>query len=125
MRLTNISLLAGAVAAACAMLTASMAQAGTWLRAESPHFIVYSDGKEKSLREYAVMLEDYDALLRAFHGRKIDEPVTGKFSVYLVSNLNDFHRVFPDAQKGIVGMYWVSNEDIFAVATRDSANLRD
>jgi hypothetical protein len=100
------------------------AQAGTWLKAESPHFIVYGDAKEKSVRDYTAMLEDYDALLRVFHGRKVDEPVTSKLSVYLVSNINDFHRIYPDAQKGIIGMYWVSDEDIFAVATRDASNLR-
>ena len=33
-----------------------------WRRAESANFVVYSDGSERSLREYTAKLERFDAL---------------------------------------------------------------
>jgi hypothetical protein len=39
-----------------------------WRRAESAHFVVYSDGSERSLREYTAKLERFDALMRLRFG---------------------------------------------------------
>ena len=46
--------------AALLFATPSLAQA-KWLRAESNHFIVYSNGDERSLRIYAQTLEAFDS----------------------------------------------------------------
>ena len=54
-----------------------------WLEAETPHFIVYSDGTEPRLREFALLLEDYDALLRVLTGTRTEASPT-KLRVYLV-----------------------------------------
>jgi hypothetical protein len=38
-----------------------------WLKADTQRFVIYSDGDERSLREYAAMLEDFDIILRHYH----------------------------------------------------------
>lgn len=64
-----------------------------WLRAESPHFIVYGDwGGETHLRERVERLEQYDGLLRAVVGLG-SEPAARKFQVYLVQSQADLQRI--------------------------------
>ncbi len=50
-------------AALIAALAATSAEA-KWLRAETDNFIIYSEGSEKSLRDFAVTLQRFDATLR-------------------------------------------------------------
>jgi hypothetical protein len=50
-----------------AQLGATSARAD-WHRAESPLFIVYSDGKEDELKQFVSELHEYDALLRLLTG---------------------------------------------------------
>jgi hypothetical protein len=106
---------------ACVTLALSFApaaRAADWLRAETPHFVVHSAQGEKGLREYALMLEDFDAALRVFHSRPIDEPVRRKLPIYLVKDVAEFRRVFPDAPPGIIGNYVNTEDEIFVVAIR-------
>jgi tetratricopeptide (TPR) repeat protein len=100
------------------------AQAETWLKAESPHFVIYSSAAEGDVRDYVQMLEDFDALLRTVHGRKVDEPVSQKLTIFLVESKDQLHRVFPEARPGIVGEYQPLEEGIFAIATLASKQQR-
>jgi Flp pilus assembly protein TadD len=95
-----------------------------WLRAESDHFVVYGRS-EKSVREYASMLEDFDFLLRRLHGRPKDEVTPRKLPVYLVSNLGQLKRVLPNAKDGTAGVYLTSVPEVFVVAIRDGAAEMD
>lgn len=54
------------------------------MRAESPHFIVYSAGSEEQLREQVLLLEDFDSLLRLMTGRK-GGGRAARLAVYVVS----------------------------------------
>lgn len=88
-----------------------------WLRAESPRFIVYSDGSEATLREQTIKLEAFDTLLRQFHGLPPGGVPPRKLEIYLVDGVAGLQQVWPGAQ-GIAGFYTAGEEGVFAVATR-------
>lgn len=88
-----------------------------WLQAESAHFKVYTEGSEASAREYATMLEDFDALLRRMHGNPADEAPPRKLDVYLLASTSQVKRIL--GVDGFSGFYWASPTDIFAMAVRD------
>ncbi|MFW2342348.1 tetratricopeptide repeat protein [Brevundimonas sp.] len=89
-----------------------------WLKAESPNFIIYSDGGERALREYATKLEVFDRFLRMRFGVPLDRPVARKLPIYLVRRQGDLARVRPGVGESIAGFYYPGEEDIFAVAVR-------
>lgn len=106
------------------LLTAAILAFGSpvraeWLRAESDHFVVYGRS-EKSVREYASMLEDFDSLLRRMHGRPKDEVTPRKLPVYLVSDLKQLQRVRPSAKTGLAGAYFSGFPEVFVLAIRNS-----
>lgn len=107
--------------AAAAVLAAGAPAQAEWLRAESEHFVVYGRS-EKSVREYATMLEDFDSLLRRLHGRPKDEVAPRKLPVYLVSDLRQLKRVLPKAADGTAGVYFPALTEVFVVAVRDGAS---
>jgi hypothetical protein len=88
-----------------------------WKRAESEHFVVYGHS-DRSVREYASMLEDFDDLLRRLHGRPKDEVAARKLPVYLVGDLSDIQRVAPKLER-IAGVYFSAPGEVFAMAIRD------
>ncbi|KQV56220.1 MULTISPECIES: DUF1570 domain-containing protein [unclassified Caulobacter] len=108
-----------------AVLGGGRAQAG-WQKAESAHFVVYSDGGEASLRAFTGKLEDFDALLRLFHGRAAgQDDAARKLDVYLVRSPDQLRRAFPDADPNVAGVYAADVNDIFAVAVRKQSDLAD
>lgn len=98
-------------------LAAPAAQA-KWMRAETPHFVLYSDGPEAGLRRYAADLEDFDALLRSAHGLDPAGQPARKLDIYLVAGPKDLSRVMPTASESIAGVYRANLGDIYAVAIR-------
>jgi tetratricopeptide (TPR) repeat protein len=74
-----------------------------WLEAETPHFTVYSDGTEAKLREFARLLEDYDALLRLLTGTPAEAAPT-RLRVYLVRGPGALREV-RDVPSTVAGMY--------------------
>ncbi|MBQ1542836.1 MAG: DUF1570 domain-containing protein [Caulobacteraceae bacterium] len=107
------------LAAALALASAVPAQA-RWLRAESARFVIYSDGAERQLRDYAMKLEDFDGVLRLFHGLPADAPPPRKLDIYLASGRGQILELFPKAPQNLAGFYAAQTEDIFAVASRES-----
>jgi len=92
-----------------------------WRRAESPHFVVYSDGSERSLREYALKLERFDALLTSrFGGRGSDD--VRRLPVYLVGDGRALRVAVPGLPAGIAGYYSSSDTDVFAVLIRGESD---
>jgi hypothetical protein len=70
-----------------------------WHRAESPKFIVYSNGREAALREYVQKLETYDYILRVRLGLPIDAFRTGNSrSIWLTDGVT-FCGFIPKAAK--------------------------
>lgn len=109
---------AAAVLAALGLLLAlpSAAQA-KWLRAESPRFIVYSDGSEVTLRDQIIKLEAFDAILRQFHGLPVGGVPPRKLEIYLVDGPDGLRQVWPGAS-GIGGFYSADEDGVFSVAIR-------
>ena len=90
-----------------------------WRRAESPHFIVYSDGSERSLREYTAKLERFDALLSSRFGGGGD---IRRLPVYLVADGRALRVAVPGLPAGIAGYYSTSEIDVFAVLVRGESD---
>jgi hypothetical protein len=116
---------AGLAAVALALFLAPVQALADWRRAESEHFIIYSDRNEASLREYVVMLEDFDALLRSRHPGLDETIVPPKLEVYLVGNVQQLRRAWPAAPDRIAGFYSASYAGIFALAVRDAGSDLD
>lgn len=92
-----------------------------WKRAESPHFVVYSDGSERSLREYTLKLERFDALLTSRFGSGPANQVR-KLPVYLVADARALRVAVPGLPDGIAGYYSSSEHDVFAVLARGESD---
>ncbi len=108
---------AGAMALLGLMSAATTAQAD-WLRAESEQFIVYSEGSERSLRDYVRKLEMFDRVMRFRSKIPLSETTPRKLPIYLVGNRSGLLKVRPSAAEHVIGIYLPTEEDIFAVAIR-------
>lgn len=65
-----------------------------WMRAETAHFVVYSDDKEESVRKMATELETFDAVLRYFHSTsERDGASSNKLTVYVADNVGVVQRL--------------------------------
>lgn len=89
-----------------------------WLRAESERFIVYSDGDERTLRQYVQKLETFDRVLRIYMDLPADEAPPRPMPIYLVGGQRELARVIPGAADTLQGIYLPTEQDIFAVARR-------
>lgn len=115
----------GLFALVLAVLLAPVQALADWRRAESDHFVIYSDRGEAVLREYVMMLEDFDALLRSRHP-SLDEVVTPpKLEVYLIADRAQLRRIWPAAPDWTGGFYTAAAPGIFAVAMRDVGGIAD
>src|SRR5690554_7795799 len=78
-----------------------------WLRAESERFIVYSDGDERTLRQYVQKLETFDRVLRLWIAAdlSLDEAPPRPLPIYLVGNHRELARVVPGATEILQGIY--------------------
>lgn len=108
-------LFAQIVAVALTALT-PMSALAEWRRAQSEHFVVYSDGSERVLRDYTAKLERFDALLTSRFGGARAE--ARRLPVYLVSDGRALRVAVPGLPPGIAGYYSSSDTDVFAVLIR-------
>jgi tetratricopeptide (TPR) repeat protein len=107
------------LAAALIALTPASALA-EWRRAQSEHFVVYSDGSERALRDYTAKLERFDQLLTARFGGAQAE--ARRLPVYLVSDARALRVAVPGLPPGIAGYYSSSDADVFAVLVRGESD---
>jgi Flp pilus assembly protein TadD len=116
--------LGGVFIAALMLVIASAGSAeARWLRAESPRFIVYSDGDERSLREYVQQLEVYDAILRWRHGIDPGGIPQRKLELYLVGNQRQLQAINPRISTDTLGFYWAGDTDLFGTAVRARGDM--
>jgi tetratricopeptide (TPR) repeat protein len=111
------------MAAVCLLAQAPAAQAA-WYRAETDRFVVFGEGQEAQVRDYAVKLTTFDRVLRLLNPIGAERPVGGKVEVYLVRGLGEMRRVRPSIGAGIAGFYSGNNEAMFAVADVDREGLK-
>lgn len=90
-----------------------------WLKAESPRFIVYSQGGEGTLRRYVQALETFDFILRVRMGLPLDQAPARKLPIYLVNGRSGLVQINPRTGPDVAGTYFPVGEDIFAAAIRD------
>lgn len=109
--------LSGAIAVLLAALTPSAGQAA-WLKAETDHFIVYSDGRETELRDFATHLITFDAMLRKVYKPAETTRPTGKVEIFLVRGKDQLRRILPGAPATMRGYYSAQPSGVYAVALR-------
>lgn len=108
----HIFALAIAVAAA---FSPGLARA-EWLRAESPHFVIYGDKSEGEIREYARKVERFHAMLERFMPPRNAEIVAPKLNVYITNGLADMRQIWPGMPDTVAGFYSRSYDGIYAVS---------
>lgn len=106
------------------LATAGSAAHAEWRRAESPQFVVYSEGSEQLLRQRILLLEDYDWLLRTLTGLKAP-PSPNKLHVYLAASNSALRQIRPGIGSQVAGFYSASPHGIAAVAQIRGAGDRD
>lgn len=92
-----------------------------WRKAETRHFVVYSNGFERDLRDRAVELERFDQLLRTYFALpevEGDRPLP----VYLVRNRSEMAVAEPGLPDSASGVYSANFRDIRAIAVRTSGD---
>jgi tetratricopeptide (TPR) repeat protein len=110
------------MASAAVLLSAAFAGpvcAGeTWTKAETRHFVVYSDGDVSALRKSAESLESFDDLFWSLYGLEAPTEPEAKLKVYMVGTIGGLRRVAPTMPAGIVGFYSASPDETFALSIR-------
>jgi hypothetical protein len=87
-----------------------------WYRAETDRFIIYADGREETVREYARKLHAFDAALRVLHPSAASRPPGHKLEVFLVRGTAGIRRVDPNVGRYSRGFYSAGPARMFAVA---------
>ena len=90
----------------------------TWTKAETRHFIVYSDGDPSGLRKSAETLESFDDLFWTLYGLEPPTEPDAKLKVYMVGSVGGLRRVAPTMPGNVAGFYSASPDETFAVAIR-------
>lgn len=81
-----------------------MAAMAEWREAKTPHFLIYSQGSEKSLRERARRLEAVHYLmLRA--NNVADDPHPYRVRVYVVPTVRDIWKMMEKPNQDVAGFY--------------------
>ena len=106
-----------AAAALGALFSVSHAQA-RWIKAESPLFVIYSEGDAQGLRDFTQRLEEYDGLLRTMTGTTA-APSPNKLTIYLVRNNAQLREVSPHAGPDVQGLYLALTSGTLAIAVRE------
>lgn len=104
-------------------LVATPARAdGQWLRMETEHFVLYSDGTEKELRADATKLERFDQMMRVVTGIK-DDNAPVKLTVYFVNGMGRVQTLYGGKAKRVAGFYAASLAGALAVVPRNVLGL--
>ena len=109
---------AASIALAALLLLATPAAAG-WKRADTPRFIVYSDGDTGQLRDAALQLELYESALRLLHQLDPNGASKHRIAIYLVRSHDQLVAVEPGLPEDVAGFYQATNDEIFALAIRE------
>jgi hypothetical protein len=100
-----------------AILFPAAAQA-KWLRADTTHFILYSDGSERDLREDAIKLERFDQMMRVISGIG-DDGGQVRLTVYFVRSPQAVRSLMAGNAKNIAGFYSATASGAIAVVPRN------
>lgn len=106
-------LMALALTVAAAIATPAEA---AWRQASSAHFLIYSEGSEKSLHDFATRLERYDAAMRSLRGLD-DPPVSpgNRLTIFVVSDENAVKKLYGKGGAMVGGFYIARVDGSYAV----------
>lgn len=91
-----------------------------WLRADTDNFIIYSEGSERSLRDFAENLQRFDATLR-FRFKVTEGREANRLPVYLVQQSEEAARLASGSRAAsIAGFYSPDPEGSYAVSHREN-----
>ena len=79
--------------------------ASNWFRAESQHFIVYSDTKQEQVNQLLNKLERFDYLLRLYSNIEKPADVQPKLTLYYQSRIKDLNEIDKDQPPYAIGLY--------------------
>lgn len=113
---------AAAVSFILALCGDAAAEDGRWTRAETPHFIVYSDLGNR-VRASAAQLEHFDAWLRFLLG--VHTEPANKLEVYLFGGENGLSLVWPGVSSDVRGFYEATPEQTAAFALYRTSGFGD
>jgi tetratricopeptide (TPR) repeat protein len=85
-----------------------------WKEATTTNFVVYAEGGEAQLREFATKLEKFNFVLRAYHGVTAP-PSPIKLKVYLLPSIDAVSKLGGD---GVAGFYVSDARGLMMVGTR-------
>ncbi|WP_128893071.1 hypothetical protein [Erythrobacter sp. HKB08] len=107
--------------AAALTLVAMPASAQEWYRADTDNFIILSSGSEENIREWALKLERFDALMRLRY-RIPSDPSPNRLTVYVLGDSRDVMESLTGGKQGSVAGYYSSQLDgSYAVTQRTIA----
>ncbi|EGF89740.1 hypothetical protein ABI_41630 [Asticcacaulis biprosthecium C19] len=116
-----------AALAACGLLAAGSVQAAdTWVRAESDHFVVYSNARAAAAEGYLKRLEQYRYVLSAMYG--MTGEASGpeqKLNIYFVKDFSDLKQVWPKIDPYVLGFVTPCTDGMNAYALYDGDRLSD
>lgn len=86
---------------------------GSWLRAETASFVVFSRARESQVLEIAQAMEDFDATLRRLTALNAP-PSETKVQIYIVRDTDELRDAVPGVSFRIGGLYHGGQEEISA-----------
>jgi tetratricopeptide (TPR) repeat protein len=105
------------------LFSATAAQAG-WSRADSRHFIAYSNGPAAELKADVERLERFDALVRLRSGIA-DDGGQVRLTVFFVRSVSAVQAIYDGKQADVAGFYTTSPTGALAVVPRTSSSMMD
>ncbi len=104
-------------------LTCSPAAAETWHRADTRNFIIYSNGSQSLLEDFATSAEMFDALFREYFSLP-SEPPPNRLTIYVLKDSDDVSELAGDGDRTLAGFYRTSSDGSFAVSNRERGRGR-
>jgi tetratricopeptide (TPR) repeat protein len=91
-----------------------------WRVAQTPHYTIYSEGSEKALRDYAVKVENFSAVLRHRLGA-VDDPDLTKLTIFMLPSMASVEKLAKT--KNLAGFYATRPGGPYAVTHRDTDSV--
>ncbi len=79
--------------------------ASDWIRAESQHFIVFSDAKQQNVIQLLDKLERFDYLLRLYTKADTTTASTQKITLYYMAKVRDLNQIERNQPRYAIGLY--------------------
>jgi hypothetical protein len=121
------AMVSGAAGAQQSVTVAGQKNASPWLKAESQHFIVFSNTSNDDVRQLLDNLEKLDHVLRLYtNGYRIAALPKQKITLYYHDNIGGFNAAVTDAPPEAVGLYNSCGHGVQGYATHLSSidNMR-